>query len=88
MKLCSEEAQQILKKGGRLRKSYWRKDDWMILHGVWFFRTTNIFTSKYSERLILNGIKYMLYSISSDSIYESDFIEVEVKNNAGFGLEF
>jgi len=89
MKLCSEEAQQILKKGGRLRKSYWRKDDWMILHGVWFFRTTNVFTSRGKERLRLNGRDYQLYHISSDSMYESDFEEVEeTKGYAGFGLDF
>ena len=88
MKLYSLAAKTILDNNGRLRKSYWRKDDWMILHGVWFFRTTNVFTSRGKERLQLDGIDYQLYPISSDSLYESDFEEVETVNNAGFGLDF
>ena len=88
MKLCSEEAQQILIKGGRLKKSYWRKNDWMIKDGYWFFRTTNVFTSKSAERFIRDGVKYQLYPISYISMYESDFEEVEVTSHAGFGLDF
>jgi len=56
---------------------------------VWFFRTTNVFTSRGKERLRLNGRDYQLYHISSDSMYESDFEEVEeTKGYAGFGLDF
>ena len=89
MKLCSEEAKEILDRGGKLRKSYWTRDDeWMILTGVWFFRTTNVFTSKYNERFMQDGVKYMLYPISYNSMYINDWFEVKEKSNAGFGLEF
>ena len=88
MKLCSLAAKEILDNNGRLRKSYWRKNDWMIIDGYWFFRTTNVFTSKSAERFTRDGVKYQLYHISYISMYESDFEEVEKKSNAGFGLEF
>ena len=88
MKLYSLAAKNILDKGGKLRKSYWRKDDWMIIDGYWFFRTTNVFTSKSAERFTRDGVKYQLYPISYISMYESDFEEVEVTSHAGFGLDF
>lgn len=89
MRLYSSEARTILTSGGRLRKSYWNPGDHMIMHGVWFFRSTNVFTSRSQERLTLNGIDYQLYPLSYDSIFISEWEEViTTKNRAGFGLDF
>jgi hypothetical protein len=76
MRLWQAEATQILERGGKLRKVYWNPGDHMIMHGVWFFRTTNVYTSKMIERLLLNGIDYQLYSLSYTSIFVDEWIEV------------
>jgi hypothetical protein len=88
MRLWQAEATQILERGGKLRKSYWNPGDHMIMHGVWFFRSTNVYTSRSQERLTLKGIKYNLYPLNWNSIFLDDWIEVITESHAGFGLEF
>jgi hypothetical protein len=88
MRLWQAEATQILERGGKLRKVYWNPGDHMIMHGVWFFRTTNVYTSKMIERLLLGGMSYQPYLLSYDSIFLNDWEEIITpKNYAGFGLE-
>lgn len=88
MKFYSEEAQEILLDGGRLQKYYWREDTWIIRHGVWIFRTLSPFGTTSKERLRLDGVDYVLYPLSINSIMEDPWKEVGASSNfAGFGLD-
>ena len=82
------EAKDLLEAGVRLRKSYWREDKWFIMHGVWFFSTVGPFGHLSKERLTLDGVEYDLYSLSFNSIFIDEWVEVIEKSNAGFGLDF
>ena len=88
MKLCSAEAQLILYKGGKLRKAHWRKDTWMILSGVWFWKNVGPFGHMQKEHLTNKGVEYDLYSLSYNSIFVDEWFIAELEGNAGFGLEF
>ena len=88
MKLFSLKAREILDNGGRLRKTYWRKDTHMILWGVWFYRTVGPFGHMSREILTLNKIEYDLYPLSYDSIYKDEWeVASSDRSNSGFGLD-